>query len=189
MTLHQRISPDLLRQRFTVADIVSLQAQGVIDEREKFELIEGEVIPMAAMKTSAHESMKSLLVRELILAVERSIGVFIEPSVTLNDDTFVDPDIAVWPRGIGAQDVRGHDVLLLIEVAVSSIGYDLRVKAPLYAAAGVRDYWVVDALRGTVRMHRGPEHGQYREIVDCGPDDPVTALAIPAFTVMLGQLD
>jgi len=164
MTVFQNVRRGLIPARLTVAEVYALQEQGVINEREHFELIDGEIVPMAAAKFSHHEWMKSRLVEALVLAKPSEVALYVEPSVTLNETTFVEPDLALWAKGIESQDVRGPDLLLVVEVAVSSLSYDLREKARLYARHGVRDYWVVDAIRRTIRVHRAPEAGNFVDV-------------------------
>ena len=151
MTVFQNVRRGLIPARLTVDELYALTAEGLLAENENIELIEGEVVPMAAAKADWHEIMKSKLNRALVPALPDSARLFPEPSVTLSPETLVEPDLAVWPNGILPRQVRGPDLLLVIEVADSSLGYDLRVKAPLYARHGVRDYWVVDAVRETSR--------------------------------------
>lgn len=189
MTVFQNIRKGLIPARLTVADVYALQEAGVIDEHEHFELIDGEVVPMAAAKFSQHEWMKSRLNEALVLAKPRAAGLFVEPSVTLNETTFVEPDLVIWPRDIPSQEVRGPDLELVVEVAISSLGYDLRLKARLYAQHGVRDYWVVDALRKTIRVHRAPVDGIYTDVEEYEAQDPVTALLLPGVVIRLDALD
>ena len=189
MTVFQNIRKGLIPARLTVADVYALQETGVIDEREHFELLDGEIVPMAAAKFSHHEWMKSRLNEALVLAKPREAGLFVEPSVTLNETTFVEPDLALWPRAIASQEVRGPDLLLVVEVAVSSLGYDLGDKARRYARHGVRDYWVVDAIRKTVRVHRSPENGRYIDVEEYEAHDMVTALVLPGVGIRLDLLD
>ncbi len=189
MTLQQRIAPSLFSARLTVADIYALQESGVISDADNFELIEGEIVPMAAANFNHHEWMKSALVRAFVLGTERETGVFVEPSVTLSENTLLEPDIAIWPRQIGTQDVRGADILLVVEVAVSSIGYDLRVKAPLYARAEVGEYWVVDAVRKTVRIHRKPVDGKYADVTEWEAVNSVSPNRLATIAIRLADLD
>jgi Uma2 family endonuclease len=189
MTIFQNVRKGLIPARLTVAEVYALTEAGVIPEGDRFELIEGEIVPMAAAKFSHHERMKSRLTEALVLGKPEGAGVYVEPSVTLSDVTFVEPDIAVWPRDIDSQDVRGPDLLLVIEVAASSIAYDLRVKARLFALAGVREYWVVDTLRETIRVHRAPNGEAYDDVEEYNADHPVTALLLPGLTIRLDTLD
>lgn len=188
MTIFQNVRKGLIPARLTVAEVYALQEQGAIDEREHFELIDGEIVPMAAAKFNHHEAMKSALNRVLVTATPASLGVFVEASLTLSERTLVEPDLAVWPTELGTQDVRAPDVLLVIEVAVSSIAYDVGQKARLYARAGLRDYWVVDAIRRTIRVHRAPSGGAYADVEEYGAEDAVPALLLPGLNVRLAEL-
>ncbi len=187
MTMLKRIRASHLPARLTVADVYRLQEEGVLNDRDSFELIDGEIVPMAAAKANAHEQMKSFLVRSLVIATPGDIGVYIEPSITFAEATLLEPDIAVWPFGAVMEKVRGPDLLLVVEVANSSIAFDLRVKAGLYASFGVRDYWVVDAVRYTIRTHRSPDGEQYREVEEYEADENVSALLLPDVRIRLGD--
>lgn len=189
MTHFQNVRKGLLPARLSVDDVYALSEAGVFREDEHFELIEGEIVPMAAAKANWHEIMKSRLTEAIVPALTRPARLYVESSVTLADDILVEPDLAVWDRAILPRDVRGPDLLLLVEVADSSIAYDLRVKAPLYARHGVRDYWVVDAVRQTVRVHRDPSLDGYRNVEEYEAHDVVTALLSPEIVIQLDQLD
>ena len=189
MTVFQNIRRGLFPARLTVNELYALTEQGLVAENENLELIEGEVVPMAAAKADWHEMMKSRLIRALVPALPTSVRLFAEPSVTLSPETLVEPDLAIWAKGILPRQVRGPDLLLVIEVADSSLGYDLRVKAPLYARHGVRDYWVVDAVRETIRVHRAPEMGSYTDVEEYGAEENVSALLIPEVVIRLDALD
>ena len=189
MTVFQNVRKGLIPARLTVAEVYALQEAGVIDEGESFELIDGEIVPMAAAKFSHHERMKSRLNEAIVLAKPAGTALFVEPSVTLDESTFVEPDLAVWPRPIESQAVRGPDLLLVIEVAVSSLGYDLRLKAELYARHGIREYWVVDAVRETIRVHRLPVGDAYTDVEEYEAHDTVAPLLLPGVTIRLDTLD
>ena len=178
MTVFQNVRRGLLPARLTVADVYALQEQGVIDEREHFELIDGEIVPMAAAKFSHHEWMNSRLNEALAIAKPHAAALVVVPSLTLNETTFVEPDLALWPRTIPSQEARGPDTWLVVEVAVSSLAYDVREKMRLYARHGVRDYWVVDAVRRTIRVHRLPGPNGYADVEEHDEDVAVTALLL-----------
>ena len=61
-------------------------------------------------------------------------------------------------------------MLLVVEIADSSKRYDIGRKAKLYASFGVRELWVVDAVRLTARVFRQPAAEGYRETRDCSAD-------------------
>jgi Uma2 family endonuclease len=189
MTLFQNVRRGLIPARLTVDEVYALTEAGMFLEDDNLELIDGEIVPMAAAKASRHEMMKSQLNRALILATGPEIRLFVEASITLSQDYLVEPDLALCPNGIQSRDARGPDLLLAIEVSDSSLGYDLRIKAPLYARFGVRDYWVVDAVRQTIRVHRDPVDGVYRDVEEYEAHDPVETLLLAGVTIRLDQLD
>lgn len=188
MTILQDIKAGAIPAHLTVDQVYELTAAGVFAENENFELIDGEIVPMAAAKADWHEMMKSRLTRGLVRALPDDLRLFVEPSVTLSPVRLLEPDLAVWKKGGLPRQVRGPDLMLVIEVADSSLGYDLRVKAPLYAEHGVRDYWVVDAVRQTIRTHRDPVGGRYTAVEEYEADQAVSAL-LAGVTIRLADLD
>lgn len=82
-------------------------------------------------------------------------------------------------RGEIVQMTGPEDVALLIEVADSSLRYDRRLKASLYAEAGVQEYWIVDLEGGAVEVHRNPSGGGFRSVERVGPAATLSPLAFP----------
>lgn len=189
MTLFQNIRNGLIPARLTVDEVYALTEAGVFAENENMELIEGEIVPMAAAKADWHEMMKAKLNRAFARALPEDAWVYPEPSITLSAVTLVEPDLVILPRGSMTRSMRGPDLLLAIEVADSSLSYDLKVKAPLYATHGVREYWVVDAVRQTIRVHRDPAEGFYRDVEEYEAHDEVAPSMLPAVTIRLDTLD
>lgn len=72
-----------------------------------------------------------------------------------------------------------RDILLVIEVADSSLDHDLGEKAALYAAAGIQDYWVVDLIDRRIVVHHDPAPEGYRDVRGCSGEDEVRPLAHP----------
>ncbi|WP_404372014.1 Uma2 family endonuclease [Sphingomonas sp. MMS24-J45] len=189
MTVFQDIRKGIMPARLTVDQVYDLTAAGVFAKDDHFELIEGEIVPMAAAKADWHSIMVSRLTRGLVPALRGDARLFIEASVSLSPDVLVEPDLAVWDKSIRPRAVRGPELLLVIEVSDSSLGYDLRVKAPLYARHGIRDYWVVDAVRQTIRVHRLPGASGYGSVEEYEAHDPVTPALLPDVAVTLDALD
>ena len=78
-----------------------------------------------------------------------------ETTFRLSEDTYLEPDIVIYPRATGLAGITGPNVLLVVEIADSSLRYDMGRKAELYAAFGVRELWVIDAVKMTTRVFRG----------------------------------
>ena len=132
------------RRAFTVEDISRMIEAGVIREDEKFELIEGEIVMMAA-KGVAHERIKSALTVAVVRALPDHLTIGVEATLQLTNTIMLEPDIAVFPKELFKKSSKGFARLapgeahLVIEVAVSSLAYDKGLKARLYARHGVRE--------------------------------------------------
>ncbi len=175
------------RRSFTVAEILRMQDAGIISENENFELIEGEIVPMQA-KTHVHELIKSALNIGIVRALPEWLWLGVETTIYLSANTFVEPDLVVYPKGIKLEEVRGSDILLAIEIALTSLDYDRGLKARLYARHGVNELWVIDAARRRSFVHGGPDGETWRSIVERGPDEALTSAALPGFSARLGSI-
>jgi Uma2 family endonuclease len=181
------------RRAFSVDDIRRMIDAGVIDEDERFELIEGEIVPMQA-KSIAHDNIKHALNLALARAVPDGVYVGVEATVQLTKDVLLEPDIAIISRAVYEADPRSFaqpkakDVLLLIEIAVSSLAFDRSVKARLYARHGIREYWVIDANDRITWIHTGPKGEGWTSIVERGPQETLTTDALPGFSFRLSAL-
>jgi Uma2 family endonuclease len=182
------------RRAFTAEDVRRMIDAGVIGEEERFELIGGEIVVMAS-KSVAHDNIKNALLLAFSKRVSDELYVGVESTLQLAEDVLVDPDIAIVSRGIykgvdpkGFAQPQAKDVLLLIEIAVSSIDYDRKVKAQLYAQHGVREYWVADALQRITWVHTGPSGDGWSSIVERGPPETLTTAAVPGLTIRLDQI-
>lgn len=167
---------------------------GVIGEEERFELIEGEIVMMAS-KSVAHDNIKNALSMAFAKRASDELYVGVESTLQLAEDILVDPDIAIINRGVyKAADPKSFarpqakDVLLLVEIAVSSMDYDRKVKARLYARYGIREYWVIDALQRITWVHSGPSGESWTSIVERGPGETLTTSAVPGFSIRLDQI-
>lgn len=134
----------LPRWRWAAAEIEELTQAGVFGEHDRFELIGGEIVPMSP-KGARHEILRSGLAHRLSRLCPPNLWVTSEPQFNLDVDLYTVPDILVHPAEILVPQVRGPTALLVIEIADTSLSYDLEVKAPLYVVAGIPEYWVIDA--------------------------------------------
>ena len=141
----------LPRWRWTVAEIERMTAAGYFDEYDRFELLGGEIVPMSP-KGRRHEIVRLKLGYRFTRLASEDVFVAAEPQFNLGPDIFLVPDLLVHPNAIVTPDVRGSDALLVVEVAETSLAYDLKTKATLYAEHGVPEYWVIDA--STTHDHR-----------------------------------
>jgi Uma2 family endonuclease len=175
------------RRSCTVAEILRMQDAGILSEDENFELIEGEIVPMQA-KTHIHELLRSALNIGIARALPDDLWLGVESTINLSADTFVEPDLIVYPRGINLEEVKGSDILLAIEVTATSLAYDRGLKARLYASHGVNEFWVIDAERRRTFVHNGPGAAGWRTIAERSHDEALTSAALPGFLAKLGSI-
>ena len=177
------------RRSFTVAEIRRMVEAGIIAEDENFELIEGELV-VQSPKRNQHEIVKSALSHLFAGRTPGHHRVAVATSLYLDERTFVEPDLCLYPKRILPEDVKGGDVLLAIEVAGSSISYDRGLKAKIYARHGVSELWVIDAATRETWVHRQPKaDGQWGSIDREAPDTPLSAAALPDIAIRMADLD
>jgi Uma2 family endonuclease len=179
----------LPRRRFTVAEVEAMVAAGVMEEDERVELIGGELVPMSP-KGIQHEVVKRALLDWWIRARPEEVRLAPETTFRLSEDTYLEPDVVIYPHASGLRGLTGANVLLVVEIADSSLRYDIGRKAALYASFGIRELWVIDAVRLTTRVFREPASDGYRNARDVGPTDRLTPLIAPeAFALKLDELE
>jgi len=165
------------RRRFDVDAYYRMAEAGVLGDARRVELIDGEIIDMAAIG-SPHAAVTNRLARLFARALRDEIAlVNIQSPLRLDAYNEPQPDLMLLrPR---ADDYRtshpgAADVLLLAEVSEASLAYDRGVKLPLYARFGVPEVWIVDLVGGAVEVYREPKDGAYasRQLLADGPLSP-----------------
>ena len=178
----------LPRRRFTVAEVEAMVAAGVMEEDERVELIGGELVPMSP-KGNHHEVVKIALLRRWYRVAPDDIDLAPETTFRLSEDTYLEPDVVVYPSAIEPKDLTGPNVLLVVEIADLSLRYDMGRKAALYASFAVRELWVIDAVKLTARVFRDPEAAGYRDTRDfAGAERMVPLFAPEVLALRLDEL-
>jgi Uma2 family endonuclease len=177
----------MARHRLTVHDYHQLAASGILGPDDRVELITGEVLDMSPIG-SLHAALVRALARWLADSAGPSAIVAVQDPVHLDDSSEPQPDIALLrpqPDYYAEAHPGPADTLLIVEVAESSLAYDLGVKVPLYARHGIPEVWVIDAATRTTYRFRGPRPDGYAEQVTITPDEPLSCLALPAAVTTL----
>lgn len=175
------------RRPWTRAEIEAMVKAGIIDEDERFELIGGEVVPMSP-KGARHELVKIALNQHLQRIRQTNLTIAPETTLWLDEISFVEPDFCIWPRAIAPGDQRGHDVLLAIEIADTSLAYDRGRKLGIYAAFGIPEVWVIEANTLVTYIYRGLGAEGYAERNEAGPEADVVAQRAPEVSLCLSRL-
>ena len=184
-----RAAEGLARRAFTVDEILRMVDAGIIAEDENFELIEGEVVPMSP-KGNRHEILKSALTVMIAKHVPQNIRLGVETSVYLDQHTFLEPDLCLYSKELLPREVKGPDLLLAIEVAGSSLGYDRGLKARIYAKHGVRELWVVNAANRVTWVHKQPGiDGSWGSIEERPADSALSTHVLRRLEIRMADLE
>jgi Uma2 family endonuclease len=131
----------------------------------------------------------------LARALPSDMMVGIENSIQFTDHTILEPDLVVFKRSARVRSdanfayfERGN-LLLAIEVAVSSLTYDRGLKARLYARYGIPEFWVIDANERVAWIHREPMGDSWSSVIERSATDPLTTPVLPNFDLRLADID
>jgi Uma2 family endonuclease len=177
----------LPRRRWTVAEIERLTAAGYFHEDDRFELLGGEIVPMSR-KGRRHEIIRLELGYRFTRMASQDVFVAPEPQFNLGPDTYLVPDLLLHPSTIDTPDVRGSDALLVKEVAETSLAYDLKTKAKLYAAHGVHECWVINATTLMTTVHTQPSGDAYVCAREIASDTPLVPTRVLSLAISLDAL-
>jgi len=181
-----RAADGLPRWSWTVAEIERMG--GYFRDEDRFELVGGEIVPTSP-KGRRHEIVREALAFRFSRAAPDDVFVTSEPQFNLAEDTFAVPDILVRSSGIKTPDIRGSDALLVVEIADTSLAYDLQIKAQLYGSHGVREYWVINAATLVTTVHTQPLRARYAVIGEVLPRELISPALAPALAISLAALD
>jgi Uma2 family endonuclease len=181
------VAIDIQHRLFSVRDYYRMAEAGILGEDDRVELIEGEIIEMAPIGPR-HASTVDRLTAVLSESAHGKAIVRVQSPLRISEVSEPQPDLMLLqPR----DDFYSHnhptpgDVLLLIEVADSSAGYDRSVKLPLYAGAGVQEVWLIHVGLPEVETYREPSPTGYANRGTAGQDEglPIPGLAGVRLTV------
>lgn len=157
-----------LQQRLlTVDEYHTMARAGILTETDRVELIDGKIIvmsPIGGPHIECVNTLNTLLNRRIVLRSDEEVIVSVQNPVQLSPHQEPEPDVALLRPATRRGSVpRPEDVLLLIEVADTSLAHDRDVKLPRYAAAGIPEVWIVALEEEHLEVYRRPEGQGYAE--------------------------
>jgi Uma2 family endonuclease len=176
--------------RFTVAEYHRMAEVGLLGEDSRVELIRGYIVDMAAIG-APHLGMVNRLNRLLSGSLAGRGILSVQNPVRLDDVSEPEPDVVVLrPRAddYATATPCPPDVLLLIEVADTSLNDDRGIKVPLYAENGIAECWIVNLLERVVEVFRQPRNGRYTEVHRIGPGEILDIVLLPGVALPVGDL-
>ena len=177
------------RRLISVSEYHKMGAAGVFGFTDRVELIDGELIQVAPIDGS-HLRLVNLLNRTLVRQLGEDGVVSPQNPISLPPDSEPEPDLVVQrPECLNRKEVPcAQDVLLIVEVSVTTLEYDRDVKIPLYATHAIPEVWLFDVETRSVSIYREPTRNGYRRLLTPRQNDTITALLLPNVQVPLSKL-
>lgn len=175
------------RHKLTLHDVLSMMDKHILDPSAKYELIDGVVFEMPA-EGRPHRYQKSAIIAHLNRTLPGEYFVMADATLDLSPHDAPSPDAYVIPAALAETALNPSDVLLVIEVADTTLADDLGPKAALYARAGVQEYWVVDIERRVILVHREKAGDAWAAPAEVTADETAVCAALPALKLRLADL-
>ncbi len=177
-------------RRFTVTEYYRMAAAGILHEDDRVELIDGRIVEMAPIGSAHAGSVKDInqIFRPF---ASRLVTVGVQDPVRLDEGSEPEPDISVLryrPDNYRNMHPEPPDILLLIEVADTSLAYDREVKIPLYARAGIIETWLVNLTGDCLEVYREPGPSGYQQLQVLGRDAEITLAALPEIRLKVADI-
>jgi Uma2 family endonuclease len=186
-TIDAPAAPQL--RRWTVEEYHRMIQAGILATADQVELLDGEIVYMSPQgPPHAGTTQKSDEYLKPKLSQQASVRVQLPITLSTSEP---EPDLAIVRRRDDMY-AMGHpepeDVLLLIEVADTTLNYDLNQKAKIYGKAGIQEYWVIDVAGRKIYVMREPYETGYRSQVVLSGGDRIFPLAFPDLEIAVDDL-
>ena len=172
--------PQPMRLRFSVDEYYKMIDLGLIKDYEKAEIIDGELIKKMTIG-DRHAFAVDFLNRFFAKNMPDEILVRVQNPLRLTDFDEPEPDIVLTDltKYDGKRHPRANEVILVVEVADSSLKYDRDTKMPLYANANIPEVWIVNLINNVIEVHRDASNGIYQIAKIYSPGETLHSVALP----------
>jgi Uma2 family endonuclease len=179
------MSVQMQRRLFTVKEYHLMGEAGILGEDDRVELIEGEIVQMAAIGTR-HATCVRRLIRQFRQLPEESAILDVQNPIQLTERTEPQPDVVLLQFRLDYYETAHpmpSEVLLLVEVSDSTIDFDRDVKVPNYARSGIQEVWLWDLEVNCLEVYRNPTANGYTSMQKFERGEMVSPLAFGEFEV------
>ena len=183
------MSAEIIKKRFTVDEYHRMVEVGILQPKERVELIDGEIVEMSPIG-HRHGVRVIRLTTLFVKAFDERGIVSVQGSIRLNDWTEPQPDFVIFkprPDFYAGKRWTPQDILFVMEVSDTS-RYDRNVKVPLFAAAGIPELWIEDAKNDVLYVYRDPRGGSYANTLEAKRGDFISPLAFPDIQFSIDHL-
>jgi|SRR5579862_3736706 len=180
----------LAYHRFSLESYEAMIEHGILTRDDKVELIAGEIVEMSPIG-SHHSATVSLIAQTIGRVLGDRSNVRTQQAIALPPDSEPEPDVAVvrsrkdhyWEAH-----PRPADIMLVIEVADTSLTVDRFVKLPIYAAAGIPESWIVDLTNSVIEVYREPRQDAYSTKTVLRRGDRIAPITFPDVSIEVNSL-
>lgn len=156
----------LARRLINVKEYYSMYQAGILKETDRVELIHGEIIEMSPIG-SKHAAAVSKLNNFLKDIIKEAALINVQNPIQINDLNEPEPDLIILkPKDNYYADAhpKPADTFVIIEVSDSTYDYDKQIKLPLYASAGIPEFWLINLNKNEIEVHRHPDKDVNKKI-------------------------
>ncbi len=178
------------RRKLSTEQFERMGETGILGPDARVELIEGELIEMPPIG-SRHAAAVDFLSMHFARAVGDAAVVRTQNPLRLADDSEPQPDLMLLSPSADryrSAHPRPEDVLLLIEVADTTLAFDRETKLPLYARHGVSEVWILDLDAQQLEVYREPRAGSYHRKLERRESDAIAPVALPTAALRVGAV-
>ena len=189
-TMPAPTAPAITKRRFSVKEYYLMAEAGILSPRDRVELIDGEIVQMAAMG-SYHAGCVLYLSTAFSQMLGQRAFVNVQSPVRLSERSEPEPDIALLrPRAdfYTESHPRPEDVMLIVEVSHSTVEYDRDVKTPLYAEAGIPELWLVNLDEDYIDGLSDPVGSGYRTVRRYVHGDRIAPALLPDAALEVSEI-
>jgi Uma2 family endonuclease len=142
-------------RKFKVREFYKLAEVGILSENDRVELLDGQIMVMAPIGENDRTVVDALA--EIFIDHRRGrYRVGVQNPLRIDEENEPQPDLVLYDRAVVGRHPTPAETFLVVEVADTSLGYDQRSKIPVYAAAGIKEVWIVDLIGNCIHTYGRP---------------------------------
>jgi Uma2 family endonuclease len=180
----------LTRKRFTAEEYQRMGRAGILAKPDRVELINGEIVAMTPIGPR-HDACVITATRAFVRAAGDDALVLPQGSVRLDLYHEPQPDLVLLrprPDSYTKEHAGPEDILLIVEIAGSSLDYDREVKTTIYAAARIPEYWLADLATNVVSRYSAPEGSVFSKVEQFTRGLSIAPALLPSCVIAVDDL-
>ena len=142
-------------RKFKLGEFYKLGEVGILSEDEPVELLDGQIMIMAPIGEN-HRTVVDALAEILTDQRKARYRVGVQNPLRIDEENEPQPDLVLYNRDVVAHHPTPAETFLVVEVADASLSYDQQSKIPVYAAASIKEVWIIDLIRNRIHTYRDP---------------------------------